>query len=579
MRKPHRTNGPSGGARCARQPFGLEHLEPRLTPAALGLEGPTEVVFEGEQADFALRLAQPSTRTETVFVTTSPGTATYGVDYMASARQQIVFAPGQTLQRFSISTLKEAVPRVEGVETFFVTATPANPNLSGPLKTTVRIADFQPKPAVAVGDISVAEGNSGATTATFTITLNATYAKQVTVSYATRDGSATAASGDYVAVVGSLAFAPGETSKTVAVTVTGDRVLEANETFSLVLSSPVNATVIRGTGVCTIRNDEVDAPGFQFVLTFQDGPGGTVPQSVRNAAAQAAVRWSRIITGDVPGVIENGLFVDDFNMVVQMGLLGGAPQGPGGILANAAPTAFRDNGNGLPYAGITGIDPNDINLGGTILVDTLAHEMGHALGFTPGAAVFSRWIVGNTFVGANALREYKTIFATTTAVAVPMQAGGAHWDENVFGNELMTPSTTGAPEYISRITIGALQDMGYTVNYAAAEPYVRPSGMTGQLAAGTGVTMASAFRSGSTPTGSTKPSQQAGQPVVVVRSVQAAANTGAGLLRTEARQVQKPATMNVVKTVPVVDPPAVGAKPQATLGGGLALAFARLTAR
>jgi hypothetical protein len=40
----------------------------------------------------------------------------------------------------------------------------------------------------------------------------------------------------------------------------------------------------------------------------------------------------------------------------------------------------------------------------------------------------------------------------------------------------MSPKAESGREYISRVTIGALQDMGYSVNYAAAEPYVRPAG-------------------------------------------------------------------------------------------------------
>lgn len=169
------------GRAARRSVLAAERLERRLAPAGLSLVGPTDVVFEGERADFTIRMAERSSRAETVFVTTSPGTATYGVDYMAPARQQILFAPGQTVQTFSISTLRETVPQTEGIETFFVTATPANGSLSGPLTTTVRIADYQPKPVISVADILVTEGNSGTTAASFTISLNTPYAKRVSV--------------------------------------------------------------------------------------------------------------------------------------------------------------------------------------------------------------------------------------------------------------------------------------------------------------------------------------------------------------------------------------------------------------
>jgi hypothetical protein len=40
----------------------------------------------------------------------------------------------------------------------------------------------------------------------------------------------------------------------------------------------------------------------------------------------------------------------------------------------------------------------------------------------------------------------------------------------------------GVPMPISRMTVGSLQDMGYTVNYAAADPYSLPGGPSGTTA-------------------------------------------------------------------------------------------------
>lgn len=498
---------------------GPETLEQRRVLAAvLSMQGPTEALFEGERAEFTLRLSERSSRAEAVFVTTQPGTATLGVDYAAPPKLQVIFGPGETVKRFSINTLSEAVPRTEGRETFFVTATPANGSLSAALTRQVTIIDQVPKPSISVADITVKEGNAGITPATFTLTLGSAYPRAVTVAYATLDGSATVANSDYTAAAGQVTFLPGQTLQTVTVNVNGDRIAETDETFSLILSSPTNASISRGRAICTIVNDELDQPGFQVTLKFLDSSSGQVPQAVRTVAEQAVNRWAKIITGDLAAVTDNGIFIDDFEMSIQMGLLGGAPtDGPSNVLANARPTAFRDNGTGLPYAGITGLDPADI-ASPALLLDTITHEMGHAFGFTPGANVFSRWFVGSTFAGANALREYNSLFATT-ATGVPLQAGVlAHWDETVFGNELMTPFTTGAPEYISRITVGALHDMGYTVNYAAAETYVRPRVMSPQMAAATGVTTVSAFPTGSpsTPSKTPSPSTVQTKPLVDV---------------------------------------------------------------
>jgi hypothetical protein len=105
-----------------------------------------------------------------------------------------------------------------------------------------------------IGDVSVAEGNSGAVAATFTVTLSPASTEPVTVDYATADGTATGS--DYQAASGTLTFAPGETTKTIIVLVNGDRVPEQNETFVVNLSSPTNASIADGQAVSTILDDE-----------------------------------------------------------------------------------------------------------------------------------------------------------------------------------------------------------------------------------------------------------------------------------------------------------------------------------
>lgn len=496
--------------------FGPERLESReMFAASLQLVGPATALFEGEQASFTLRLSEPVKTTERVIMTTVAGTATYGSDYFAPVSTQIVFAPGQIEKTFAVQTLRDpGGPKAEGRERFQVVATPVTPGL-GTRSVEVTIADYAPPPVITVGGGSVVEGNGATTTIAFSVGLSGAYPKAVTVPYQTRNGTASTADNDYVAASGVLTFAPDELLKTVVVTVNGDRKLEPDETFSLVLGTPTNATLGVGSAVATIVNDEVDAAGFQITLKYVDGPRGPVPESVRTVAEQAVSRWAKIITGDLPGVTEAGVFIDDFEMSIQMGLLGGAPEGPGGILANAAPTAFRDGGAGVPYAGITGLDPNDVS-NPAFLLDIIAHEMGHAFGFTPGANVFNRWIIGDAFVGTNALREYNSIFAAT-ATGVPLQAGvRAHWDETIFGNELMTPGAN-STNFISRITVGALQDMGYSVNYGAAEPYVRPPFQSPQVAPATFAALASTL-SGDTSTPA-KPSRPVVQPSMPARPV------------------------------------------------------------
>ena len=103
-------------------------------------------------------------------------------------------------------------------------------------------------------EFSFGAGNA-ATTAVFTVALSQASSQPVTVQYATANGTATAGS-DYTAVSGTITFAPGETSRTVAVPVMRDLVAESTETFTLQLSSASGATLARSSAIGTIQDDD-----------------------------------------------------------------------------------------------------------------------------------------------------------------------------------------------------------------------------------------------------------------------------------------------------------------------------------
>ncbi|AWM37417.1 Extracellular serine protease precursor [Gemmata obscuriglobus] len=126
-------------------------------------------------------------------------------------------------------------------------------------------------PTLSISNVTAAEGNTGGTPFTFTVTLSVPSSQTVTVNYATAPGTAT---DDFVSISGTLTFAPGETSKTVTVTVIGDTVIEPDETFTVVLSNPINATIATGTGTGTITNDDRTSPAVVSIGT--PGTPGTV---------------------------------------------------------------------------------------------------------------------------------------------------------------------------------------------------------------------------------------------------------------------------------------------------------------
>ena len=124
---------------------------------------------------------------------------------------------------------------------------------------TIALADDDATPSLSIGSPTVAEGNAGSKDMTFTVTLSAASGQQATVDYAvdaTDPGTATSGT-DYAPVsAGTLTFATGATSETIAVSVTGDTAMEPDETVRLTLSAPANATLATTTGVGTIVSDD-----------------------------------------------------------------------------------------------------------------------------------------------------------------------------------------------------------------------------------------------------------------------------------------------------------------------------------
>src|SRR5207253_10447054 len=97
----------------------------------------------------------------------------------------------------------------------------------------------------------------------FPITLSGPSSRAVTVNFATADSTATEGS-DYQASSGTLTFNPGETTKTISVSVKGDTVVESNELFFLNLSNPSNAVLARSQGIGTIINDDMPIITAEF---------------------------------------------------------------------------------------------------------------------------------------------------------------------------------------------------------------------------------------------------------------------------------------------------------------------------
>lgn len=205
-------------------------------------------------ATFTVTLSASSTSAVTVVYSTADVSATAPSDYAAQSNQTLTFAPGQTTRTITVQVNGDTLS--ESNETF-------NVNLTGPSGATISdgqgvgtILDDDGAPSLSINDISVTEGNAGTTNAVFTVTLSAVSGQTVTVEFATGDGTASAPA-DYTAQTGTVTFAPGETTKTVSVSVNGDLLDEADETFSVTLSNPTSGvSLLKPLGTGTITDDD-----------------------------------------------------------------------------------------------------------------------------------------------------------------------------------------------------------------------------------------------------------------------------------------------------------------------------------
>lgn len=450
--------------------------------AAIVPIGPSDMA-EGESARFAIQLSAVATRAETFYVSTVDGTATTS-DYRPLRDMPVTILAGQSQsQPFALSTLVDDV--VETDEYFLVSARPRSADMPAIDPVGVTIKGTGPAPVtVSVTDSSVGEGNAGVAACTFTVRLGAPALEPITVQYVTGDGTATAGV-DYVATSGSLTFARGQISKTVTVNVIGDTVVEENETFQVIATvAGVGATA---TGTASIQDDDT---AFEIIVTFPDNSLTPAQQQVFRTAAR---RWSQIIVGDLPDVTLGGRVIDDIEITATAPFI----DGRGGILGSAGPREIRSGAEGLPITGAMQFDSADVAsmVSDGTFTGVILHEMGHVIGI---GTLWQRsnLVVGvggadPQYVGERGIAEYQALLGTSTrpsGVPVENSGGGgtrdAHWRESVFVSELMTgyAERPGVAMPISRLTVGSLEDLGYRVNYAAADPYGLPASVMASAA-------------------------------------------------------------------------------------------------
>ncbi len=230
-------------------------------------------------ATFTVHLAKPSTEAITVNYATMDGTAMAGSDYDAKMGT-LTFAPGELTKTISVTIHGDTL--AEPDETFTVELSDASANST--LAKASGIGTIQDARTISIDNVTKSEGQSGTTVFTFTVSLDANAEQEITVKFATADGTATIAGNDYLATNGMLTFAVGERTKTVEVIVNGDTAVEPDETFNVNLTDATHATLAKAIGVGRIQNDETtfkivsgsDATS-STVTVLEGSPGATSP--------------------------------------------------------------------------------------------------------------------------------------------------------------------------------------------------------------------------------------------------------------------------------------------------------------
>ncbi len=213
--------------------------------------------FSGGTAIFEVTLSPAAASVVTVDYATGDGTAVAGSDY-TTQNGVLTFNPGETSKQISVPILQDDYD--EGsAETFTVQLSNANnANLvDGAGQGTITDNDTA-RLAQNVGP-SVLEGDSGTTTATFTVTLSTPAAFVVTVDYAISDGYGSTGANygsDYTgAISGTLTFQPGETEQTYSVEIIGDTIREEDERYGSTISN-ANVPITTSGSNAFILNDD-----------------------------------------------------------------------------------------------------------------------------------------------------------------------------------------------------------------------------------------------------------------------------------------------------------------------------------
>ena len=263
-----------------------------------GGEGDTRTV------DITVYLTEASASTITVHYATADGTALAGQDYVAQSGT-LTFAAGVTQQTIRVAIIGDTA--VESDESFTVTLSNASEGasiLDGTATGVIRNDDVTPAAlSIAATSADKAEGQSGSTSFTFTVTRSGDLSGVASASWAVGGEGVNGA--DFTGgelPSGVVNFAAGESSKVVTVEVAGDTAVESNESFSVTLSNPSTGAIIGAASANgVIRNDDTSLAIAAANADKPEGDVGATPFTFTvtrsgDLSGTSSVHWA--VSGD-----------------------------------------------------------------------------------------------------------------------------------------------------------------------------------------------------------------------------------------------------------------------------------------
>ena len=250
-------SSPSSNAQLATDPTAKGTIRDD-DPPVLSFKQASYTAAEGGSAvEVELMLTSALPGNFFVTITAEHGAGATAEDYTGiSDGARAIFTAGQTRSVFEVTAFDDAFDEDDETVTFgFTIPSSADVTKGSVSEATLTLTDNDDPPTLSVADVSGAEG----TALTFTVTLSDESGKTVTVDYATSaETGDTATSGtDFTAKTSTtLTFDPGQEEKTFTVQTTDDTDIEEDETFTVTLSNPSNATISDATAKGTINDDD-----------------------------------------------------------------------------------------------------------------------------------------------------------------------------------------------------------------------------------------------------------------------------------------------------------------------------------